>query len=88
VDLIVGRFPWQSRILDRAERLPVGDRRVPVCAASDLILLKLYAGGAQDRWDVEQLLAVRPEAAAEVDRRIRELPAPAAEAWNAVRAGR
>jgi hypothetical protein len=84
VDLVVGRFPWQSRILDRAERLPVGARRVPVCRAADLVLLKLFAGGAQDRWDVEQLLAVRPETAAEVSGRIEELPEAAAEAWKSL----
>jgi hypothetical protein len=30
---------------------------VPVVTATDLILLKLYAGGPQDAWDVEQLLS-------------------------------
>lgn len=88
VDLVVGRFPWQSRILDRAERLAIGERRVPVCRAADLILLKLYAGGSQDRWDVEQLLAVRPEAAAEVESRLGELPPEAGRAWASLREGR
>jgi hypothetical protein len=88
VDLVVGRFPWQSRILERAERLAVGDRRVPVCSAPDLILLKLFAGGAQDRWDVEQVLAVRPEAAADVERRLGELPVEAGKIWARLREGR
>jgi hypothetical protein len=30
---------------------------VPVVTATDLILLKLYAGGPQDAWDIEQLLS-------------------------------
>lgn len=88
VDLVVGRFPWQSRIIDRAERLSVGETRVPVCRAADLILLKLFAGGAQDRWDVKQLLAVRPEAAAEVGMRIAELPAEVRQRWDEIRAVR
>jgi predicted nucleotidyltransferase len=85
VDLVVGRFPWQSGILDRAERLPVGERRVPVCGAADLILLKLFAGGAQDRWDIQQLLAVRPDAAAEVEMRLPELQPESGRFWSELR---
>jgi hypothetical protein len=87
VDVIVGRFAWQSKMLDRAERLPLGERHVPVAGAADLILLKLFAGGAQDRWDVEQLLAVRPEAAAEVATRLADLPPEVAGRWERLRGG-
>ena len=45
VDVIVGKPRWQTRAIARAERPSVGP---PVIAASDLILLKLYAGGTQD----------------------------------------
>ena len=31
--------------------------RLPIVTPADLILLKLYAGGSQDHWDIEQLLA-------------------------------
>jgi hypothetical protein len=56
VDLVVGKPGWQRQVLERAVRLEVGDVTVPVISASDLILLKLYAGGPQDAWDIQQLL--------------------------------
>jgi hypothetical protein len=33
------------------------DVTVPVVQARDLVLLKLYAGGPQDAWDIQRLLA-------------------------------
>lgn len=53
VDVVVGRHAWQSRVLDRALRPDTGP---PVAAPRDVILLKLYAGGSQDLWDVRELL--------------------------------
>jgi hypothetical protein len=53
VDLIVGRHAWQARAVERAERMSDG---LPVVDARDLILLKLYAGGTQDLWDIRELL--------------------------------
>jgi hypothetical protein len=81
VDLLVGRFEWQQHILDRAERLPVGRGNVPVVGAADLILLKLFAGGSQDAWDIEQLLAVNFAAARDVEARLPELPPESATLW-------
>ena len=56
VDVIVGKLDWQSRAVARAERLMDGPG---VITAVDLVLLKLYAGGAQDLWDVRELLGVQ-----------------------------
>jgi hypothetical protein len=53
VDVIVGRHAWQARAVERAER---SSGSLPVVTACDLILLKLYAGGPQDLWDVRELL--------------------------------
>lgn len=55
VDVIVGRHAWQARAVARAEH-PAGGP--PVVTALDLVLLKLYAGGTQDLWDVRELLRV------------------------------
>lgn len=85
VDVIVGRFAWQGRIVERAERLPVGGGKIPVAGAADLVLLKLFAGGAQDAWDIQQLLHVDPGAAAEIEARLAELPSEAAVLWARVR---
>lgn len=57
VDVVVGRYRWQRRVLERAEPAVVGATSLPTALARDLVLLKLYAGGSQDAWDIEQLLA-------------------------------
>ena len=57
VDLVVGRYQWQQRLLERAEPAVSGETTLPTALARDLILLKLFAGGSQDAWDIEQLLA-------------------------------
>ncbi len=59
VDIIVGRHAWQARALDRSAPQSEGPA---IVLAPDLVLLKLFAGGTQDLWDVEQLLAL-PEGA-------------------------
>jgi hypothetical protein len=85
VDVVVGRHHWQHEVLSRAHRL--GDEPMYVVDKADLILLKLYAGGIQDRWDIEQLLALdaREEAIAMVDDRIAALPAHSRELWASLR---
>ena len=52
-----------------------------------LIALKLYAGGMQDLWDIQQLLAL-PDAAdlsEQVDEEIADLPPAAAATWRTLR---
>jgi len=90
VDLVVGRASWQKGILDRATPLEIGEMRVPVATAADLILLKLYAGGSQDSWDVEQLLAAasdREALARDVQSRLIDLPPEADALWARLRRG-
>lgn len=53
VDIILGRHAWQTTAIARAEAVPEGP---PVILAHDLVLLKLYAGGSQDLWDIRELL--------------------------------
>jgi hypothetical protein len=50
------------------------------------VLLKLYAGGTQDLWDVRELLRVRGDSlAAEVEEDLRTLPPSMREAWTRAR---
>jgi hypothetical protein len=56
VDLIVAKRAWQRRAIERAAPTSFEGEQVPVVQAADLVLLKLYAGGPQDAWDVHQLL--------------------------------
>jgi predicted nucleotidyltransferase len=90
VDIVVGRAAWQTSCLERAEVHQIEDVAVPVVTAADLILLKLYAAGSQDAWDIEQLLAL-PIAAADVSaisQRVGALPAPSRALWHQLRARR
>lgn len=86
VDVVVGRAGWQRRAIERA--IPL-EEHVAVVQPRDLVLLKLYAGGTQDLWDVRQLLAL-PDAeslAQAVEDDLRDLPPAMSHAWRAVRAG-
>jgi hypothetical protein len=89
VDVVVGRHPWQAAVARRALPAAVGAASVPVAVPADLILLKLYAGGPQDAWDVQQLLAASPDRTAlvgEVEKGLPDLPADAVELWRTVSA--
>jgi hypothetical protein len=84
VDLVVGRHAWQRDLLGRAVRTQIGDAAVPVVRAEDLVLLKLYAGGPQDAWDIDQLLDVTPAIASAVDAMVTRLPADSVALWRRI----
>jgi hypothetical protein len=87
VDLIVGRGEWQRTILSRAGRLQIEDATVPVVQAADLILLKLYAAGHQDAWDIQQLLASGDEQrlVEAVEASLDLLPSESRRLWSRIR---
>jgi hypothetical protein len=78
LDLVVGRGGWQAQVLERARPMQIGADAAPVASAPDLVLLKLYAGGPQDLWDVHQLLDANPSLVSQVEASpaLRELAAP------------
>jgi hypothetical protein len=86
IDVVVGTFSWQTRLLERAESIGGGTL---VVRAADLVLLKLYAGGLQDSWDVQQLLArpFRGDLIREVESRLSELPRRCQELWKKILQG-
>ena len=87
VDIVVGRGTWDAAIIARAEPTRMLGRSMPTARIEDVILLKLYAGGSQDRWDIEQLLA-RPDretVVAAVDRGVAVLPSEARQLWTTLR---
>jgi hypothetical protein len=88
VDVVVGKSAWQREVLERAAS-GVLDERLPVVRAADIILLKLYAGGPQDAWDVQQLLAAedRDRLIEQVDQELPRLPAGSAALWKKILAG-
>jgi hypothetical protein len=88
VDVIVGRTPWQEAIVRRAVLTRVADASVSIVGPADLVLLKLYAGGSQDAWDIDQLLDTVPGIQAEVEASLAELPAECAGLWQRIMGGR
>jgi hypothetical protein len=88
IDVVVGRWKWQQRVIERAEATPSEGRMLPTVTTADLILLKLAAGGPQDAWDVTSLLAVTTaRVAAEVEERLPDLKHDAKDLWRRIRAG-
>lgn len=84
VDVILAKHAWQLRIIERAERPPGGP---PIVRPPDLVLLKLYAGGTQDLWDIRELLRT-PDAeawTASVERELVTLPPSMRNCWNDLR---
>lgn len=83
VDVVVARRVWQHECLLRATDATV--EGIPVVSLADLILLKLYAGGPQDAWDVRQILELpgqdlRPV----VEQRLAALPRDATVLWQTI----
>ena len=61
---------------------------MPVARPAGLVLLKLYAGGPKDAWDIRALLEVSDHGAvveAEVERVVPRLPADARRLWSRLR---
>jgi hypothetical protein len=59
----------------------------PVVLARDLVLLKLYAGGPQDLWDIQELLRQPegPQLAGEVTADLADLSSGMRQAWQNLR---
>lgn len=51
IDLVVGKWTWEQRVVERAQLVEVGGFPMRVPTTSDLILLKLAAGGPIDQQD-------------------------------------
>lgn len=83
IDVIVGGSAWQRRAVERATTVELFGTLVPLAAARDLILLKLYAGAPQDCWDVSRLLEASDKSLAhEVTDEIDVLPDEAQALWR------
>ncbi len=85
VDVVVGKRAWQRDCVSRAVAPQVGS--IPVVRREDLVLLKLYAGGPQDAWDIHQLLALDDDnrLASDVDQLVASLPSDAQALWQRIR---
>jgi hypothetical protein len=89
LDVVVGKARWQSAVIAHALPAHVDGVEVPAARAAGLILLKLYAGGPQDAWDIVQLLAVGDSVTlvADVEGTLGELPPDSRRLWTRIREG-
>jgi hypothetical protein len=86
VDLVVGKFRWQTAIVGRAIPTVIEGRAMRVVTAPDLVLLKLHAGGAKDAWDIGELLEeADADLVAQVETNLAELPDDARALWQRLR---
>jgi len=86
IDVVVGKWNWEHRVIQRSEPMDVEGVTVPVPTRADLILLKLAAGGPKDIIDATELLRLGPrdEIIAHVGENIRSLPQDAQRTWQAL----
>jgi hypothetical protein len=87
VDVVVGRFAWQREVIDRAAPASVAGVDMPVAGAAGIVLLKLYAGGPKDAWDVRSLLEAHADPVAltaEVEGLLPRLDAESRRLWTRI----
>lgn len=73
-------------VIGRAVEGVVAGTNLRVARLADVILLKLFAGGPQDAWDVHQALAVGgPNVRDEVEQHVGALPRDAQELWETIK---
>lgn len=86
LDVVVPRGRWAARMTSSpGPEARIGATTVRAVDAVDLVLLKLYAGGPRDAWDVAALLESRPDLVAAVDARVDELPKRCLRLWRRLR---
>jgi hypothetical protein len=89
IDIVVARMRWQKAVIDRAEVMHIGSTNLNIVRASDLILLKLFAGGYSDLHDIRRLLDIESETdlVSEVTQSLADLPEEMRELWQRLLAG-
>jgi hypothetical protein len=58
VDLVVAKWKWEADVIERADAIVIAGSPIRVARTSDLILMKLAAGGYGDLQDAAALLAI------------------------------
>jgi hypothetical protein len=84
VDVIVAKWKWEGGVIDRAESMDVEGVTMPVPRVSDLILLKLAAGGGLDLQDIMNLIDVHggDPLISEVEARLDEVRPDVRDTWT------
>jgi hypothetical protein len=87
IDVVLAKWKWQADVIDRAEHTTVASNvQIAVPLSSDLILLKLAAGGFLDLRDAATLLAAGNRAALVrvVESRLPDVRPDVSAAWQQV----
>ena len=84
VDIVVGKWKWETDLVERAEAISIGGAPIGVPCTGDLILLKLAAGGTLDLRDAAALLTIgdRDRVVQEVEAYIDEVRPDVRDAWR------
>ena len=88
IDVVVIAGGWVRAILEGTTAFAFAGTDVAVASASSLVLLKLYAGGPKDAWDIRALLESQDEPdalRADVDERVESMPAECRRLWAQLR---
>lgn len=80
LEISLARLPFEEEAMARAEHLSLGEARIPVAVAEDLVVYKVVAWRDRDRADVERLLAAH-RGSIDLDR-VRDLVRQFAEALD------
>jgi predicted nucleotidyltransferase len=84
VDVVIGRYRWQAEIVESSVPMSIGGVTVKVAGPAGLVLLKLYAGGPKDAWDIHALLEshdLSGDIKSEVSRAVSQLPVESRQLW-------
>ena len=85
IDVVVGKWKWEQAVIERSQPVEIRNGvTVPVPSRSDLILLKIAAGGPVDYVDAYHLLQLGPrdDLVRDVDSKIADLPSDARKLWH------
>ena len=83
IDLVVAKWKWEAAVIERAEPMQVAGTEIKVPLLSDLILLKLAAGGYADLQDAATLLALADERTIpEVERHVADVRPDVRAVWH------
>ena len=84
VDIVVGKWKWETDLVERAEAISIGGAPIGVPSTGDLILLKLAAGGTLDLRDAAALLRLgdRHRVVGEVEAHIHDVRPDVRAAWQ------
>lgn len=87
VDVVVAKYRWQSDVVDRAEPVQVRGVTIRIPTTTDLVLLKLFAGGSRDLGDIRNVFALgdRQQLLSRVDAVIESLPDDMRDRWAKLR---